>query len=148
MSSQAKYTVLIVDDNTDLLALMADSLRLLGHLNVVTADNGVAGLERYFEVHPDCVIIDVVMPGLDGYQLAHALRGDPESRGTPLVILSALVQERDQLAGLLSGADEYVMKPIPPLQLVEVIRKVLDRSEEERRVRQLAILDEGPAFSE
>lgn len=148
MSSQTDYTVLIVDDNNDLLALMADSLRLLGHLNVVTADNGVAGLERYYEVRPDCVIIDVVMPGLDGYQLVHALRGDPETRNTPLVILSALVQERDQLAGLLSGADEYVMKPITPLQLVEVIRKVLNRSEEERKARQMALLEEGSTLAE
>jgi DNA-binding response OmpR family regulator len=148
MSSHAEYTVLIVDDNTDLLALMADSLRLLGHFNVVTADNGASGLERYFEVRPDCVIVDIVMPGLDGYQLIHALRGDPESSGTPLVVLSALVQERDQLAGLLCGADEYVMKPITPLQLVEVIRNVQNRDAEERRRRQLALLDEGFALSE
>ncbi len=148
MSPQDDYTVLIVDDNADLLALMADSLRLLGHFKVVTADNGVAGLERYFEVRPDCVIIDVVMPGLDGYQLIHALRGDAASRDTPLVILSALVQERDQLAGLLSGADEYVMKPITPLQLVEVIRNVRNRSLEERRARQESLLDEGLALPE
>jgi DNA-binding response OmpR family regulator len=88
------------------------------------------------------------MPGLDGYQLIHALRGDPDSSGTPLVVLSALVQERDQLAGMLSGADEYVMKPVTPLQLVEVIRNVQNRDEEERRRRQLALLDEGVALSE
>jgi len=148
MSPHDGFTVLIVDDNADLVTLMADSLRLLGHFNVVTADNGVSGLERYYEVRPDCVIIDVVMPGLDGYQLVHALRGDPETRATPLVILSALVQERDQVAGLLSGADEYVMKPVTPMQLVEIIRKVQNRSEEERQARQRALLDEGSTFSE
>ena len=148
MSPQDDYTVLIVDDNADLLALMADSLRLLGHFKVVTADNGVAGLERYFEVRPDCVIIDVVMPGLDGYQLIHALRGDAASSSTPLVVLSALAQQRDQLAGLLCGADEYAMKPITPLQLVEVIKQVLHRSEEERRERQMALLEEGFALPE
>ena len=148
MSSNADYTVLIVDDNTDLLTLMADSLRRLGDFNVVTADNGATALERYFEVRPDCVIIDVIMPGLDGYQLIHALRGDAASSSTPLVVLSALVQARDQLAGLLSGADEYVMKPVTPLQLVEVIRKVQNRSEEERRAQQLALLEEGLALPE
>jgi DNA-binding response OmpR family regulator len=148
MPSPAECTVLIVDDNSDLLALMADSLRLLGHINVVTADNGATGLERYFEVRPDCVIIDIVMPGLDGYQLIHALRGDAASSGTPLVVLSALVQEKQRLAGLLCGADEYVVKPVTPLQLVGVIRQVLARSEEERRARQLALLDEGLALPE
>lgn len=148
MSSNADYTVLIVDDNTDLLTLMADSLRLLGDFNVVTADNGATALERYFEVRPDCVIIDIVMPGLNGYQLIHALRGDAASSSTPLVVLSALGQQRDQLAGLLSGADEYLMKPVTPLQLVEVMRKVQHRSEEERHAQQLALLEDGLALPE
>jgi CheY-like chemotaxis protein len=137
-----RSTILVVDDNEDLLALIAESLRKLGPFTVVTASDGAQGLERYFEVHPDCVVIDVKMPGLDGYQLMKALRGDPYSRSTPLVILSAMAQPKDQLAGFLSGADEYVLKPIGPQGLVKVISTVIGRSEAERCRRQQALLDD------
>jgi len=135
-------TILVVDDNEDLLALIAESLRKLGPFTVVTASDGSEGLERYFEVQPDCVVIDVKMPGLDGYQLMKALRGDPDSCSTPLVILSAMAQPKDQLAGFLSGADEYVLKPIGPLDLVKVISTVIGRSEAERCRRQQALLND------
>jgi CheY-like chemotaxis protein len=134
--------ILVVDDNDDLLSLIAESLRKLGSFTVVTARDGGEGLERYFEVRPDCVVVDVKMPGLDGYQLVKALRGDPESSSTPVVILSAMAQPKDQLAGLLSGADEYLLKPIGPLDLVRVISLVIVRSETERRQRQQALLEQ------
>ncbi len=140
--SGAGYTVLVVDDSAELRELVADSLRKLGHFTVFEARDGIEGLERYFDVRPDCVVIDVKMPGLDGYQLIRALRGDPESSGTPLVILSAMVQEKDRLAGLFSGVDEYLVKPVGPLQLVQTICQVIGRSEEERRRRLRALLDD------
>ncbi|SRR5260221_7367141 len=140
--SDTGYTVLVVDDNPDLLALVAESLRKLGRFTVVTAPDGARGLERYFEVRPDCVVIDVKMPGLDGYQLVRALRGDPASRATPLIILSALSQERERLAGLLSGVDEYLVKPVSPLDLVHTVERAIDCGEEERRRRLLALLDD------
>src|SRR5690348_16378465 len=96
------YTVLVVDDSANLRALVAESLRKLGNFTVVTAEDGAEGLRRYFEVHPDCVVIDVKMPGLDGYQLVRALRGDPASSATPLVFLTAMIQDKDRLAGFLS----------------------------------------------
>lgn len=148
MPSGAGYTVLVVDDSADLRALVAESLRKLGHFTVVTADDGGQGLERFFAVRPDCVVIDVKMPGLDGYQLVHALRGDPASSATPLVILSAMAQEKDRLAGYLSGVDEYLIKPVGPLELVRTIHQVINRSEEERRQRLRALLDELPADAE
>lgn len=144
-ASGAGYMVLVVDDSADLRALVAESLRKLGGYNVTTAEDGGIGLERYFEVHPDCVVIDVKMPGLDGYQLVRALRGDPASSGTPLVILSAMVQERDQLAGFLSGADEYLVKPVSPRELVRTIERVIGRGEAERRRRLRELLDKQMA---
>jgi two-component system alkaline phosphatase synthesis response regulator PhoP len=142
MASGSGHTVLVVDDNPDLCAFVAESLRKLGDFTVVTAEDGIQGLERYFAVRPDCVVIDVLMPGLDGYQLIHALRGDPDSSSTPLVILSAMEAERYQLAGLLSGVDEYLVKPVGPLDLVRTIEQVIARSAEERRRRLRVLLDE------
>ena len=142
------YTVLVVDDSADLRALVAESLRKLGNFTVVTAEDGVEGLTRYFEVRPDCVVIDVKMPGLDGYQLVRALRGDTASSATPLVILSAMIQEKDRLAGFFSGTDEYLMKPVSPLELVRTIGEVIRRSEEERRRRLHALLSELPLGAE
>lgn len=140
--ADSSHTVLVVDDSADLRALVAESLRKLGNFTVVTADDGVEGLQRYFEIHPDCVVIDVKMPGLDGYQLVRALRGDPASRATPLVILSAMIQQKDRLAGFISGVDEYLMKPVGPLQLVQTIREVIGRSETERQQRLQALLND------
>ena len=139
--SPVPETILVIDDNDDLLSFISDSLRKLGSFTVVTASNGDEGLERYFEVRPVCVVVDVMMPGLDGYQLVKALRGDPESSSTPIVMLSAMAQPKDQLAGFLSGADEYIVKPVGALELVRVIRAVVARSESERCGRQRALLD-------
>ena len=144
-TGSANYTVLVVDDSDDLRALVAESLRKLGGFSVVTAEDGVAGLERYFEAQPDCIIIDVKMPGLDGYQLIRALRGDPASAATPLVILSAMAQDRDKLAGFFAGADEYLIKPVGPLELVQTIRRVIDRTEADRRARFRALLSDDKA---
>jgi two-component system alkaline phosphatase synthesis response regulator PhoP len=136
------YTVLVVDDNRDLLDLIAESLIMLGDYTIVTAENGAEGLERAFSVHPDCMVIDIKMPDLDGYQLIRALRGDSASASMPLVILSALVQEKDRLAGMLVGADQYLTKPIKPPELVEAIQEAIRLSQEERQRRVRALLDD------
>ena len=142
------HTVLVVDDNADLRALVAESLRKLGGFTVVAAEDGAIGLEQFFAIRPDCVVVDVKMPGLDGYQLVRALRGDPASSATPLVILSAMVQERDRLAGFLSGVDEYLLKPVSPLELVRTIRQVIDRGEAERQQRLQTLLEDLDSPSE
>src|SRR5690242_19562703 len=117
------YTVLIVDDVPDLLHLLTDGLELLGNFRVVQAANGIEGLEQFFETRPDCVVIDIKMPGLDGYQLVRALRGDPESASTPIIMLTALAQERQQFAGLALGADQYLIKPATPRELVAAVQR-------------------------
>ncbi len=142
-AEQTGYTVLIVDDDPDLLQLLTDGLELLGKFTVVRAVDGEQGLERYFEVRPDCVIIDVKMPGLDGYQLVKALRGDPDSAATPLILLTALAQEQQQFAGLASGADQYLIKPITPRELVAAVRRAVLIGEEERRARMQALIAES-----
>jgi CheY-like chemotaxis protein len=134
-------TVLIVDDNHDLLLLITESLGLLGHYRVVTADNGSDGLLQAVEMRPDCVVIDIKMPGLDGYQLIRALRGDPETAAIPLVILTALTQEHYRLAGLLAGADQSLEKPVKPEDLVSAIQQAITLSQEERAARMRALAE-------
>src|SRR5271165_5273071 len=85
-------TILLIDDNPKLIKLFTEALREMCDYTLVTAENGIEGLEKFFEVRPDCVVIDVKMPGLDGYQLVRALRGDPDSAQTPLIIMTAMAQ--------------------------------------------------------
>ncbi len=136
------YKVLIVDDNPHLLSIITDSLLELGNFTVVTAADGAEGLARYYEERPDCVVIDVKMPNLNGYQLLKALRGDPDTAGTPLIALTAMAQDMDRLAGLASGADHYLIKPVKPQDLVAAIEHAITLSEADRRQRLRALLDE------
>lgn len=137
-----RYTVLLVDDNRDLLLLITESLRMLGDYTIVTAENGVEGLHRAIEMRPDCMVIDIKMPGLDGYQLVRALRGDPATASMPLVMLTAMVQDSYRFAGLLAGADQFLTKPIKPLDLVNAIQEAIRLSEADRRGRMQALAQE------
>jgi two-component system alkaline phosphatase synthesis response regulator PhoP len=141
-SSSSKYTILIVDDNQDLLSSLRFAISVLGdgEFQVAIAKDGAEGLERVYEVHPDCVLIDVKMPTLNGYQLVHVLRGDPDTASIPLVILSALVQERDTLAGMLAGADQYLTKPASPQSIVAAIRSCISLTAAQREQRLLDLL--------
>ena len=136
------YTVLVVDDDPEIMQLLTDGLELLGNFTVVQAEDGEQGLVHFFEVHPDCVIIDVKMPNLDGYQLVRALRGDPESAATPLIMLTALAQEKNKFVGLAFGADQYLVKPVTPRALIEAIHRAVLTSEEDRQERLRALLAE------
>ncbi len=141
------YTVLIVEDNVELLDILSRALRRIGHFNVVGASDGVTGLEQYYVVHPNCMVIDVKMPGLDGYQLVRALRGDPTTAATPLIILTAMTQDKERFAGLAAGADLYLLKPITPQDLAAAIHRAILISEQERQ-HQLQTLadDETPSY--
>ena len=141
-ADEETHTVLIVDDNPLLLDFMQDALTELGNFTVATARNGVEGLERFYQVRPDCVVVDIKMPGLTGYQLVRALRGDPETTSTPLILLTALAQDMEQLAGLAAGADQYLRKPVEPLELVEAIYQAIQISDEDRHQRLRALVEE------
>ena len=143
MASSQRPTVLIVEDNTELLELLLIALPRLGGFNVVGATDGVAGLEQFYELRPQCVVIDVKMPELNGYQLVRALRGDPDTASTPLIIMTALAQDKDQFAGLAAGADLYLIKPISPVDLAAAIKQVIATSEAERLRRWQALLEEN-----
>jgi CheY-like chemotaxis protein len=134
------YTVLIVDDNLDLLASLSFALSALGPFKVETAQDGAEGLERAYTLHPDCVVVDVKMPEVNGIQLVRALRGDPETAPIPLVILSALIQETDHTLGMFAGADQYLTKPTKPQVVAEAIHRAIALSADERWQRIRALL--------
>ncbi len=117
--------VLVIDDNPTIVELIRYAVNLQGAYKVVVAYDGVQGLERVFNEQPDCLIIDVKMPKMDGYQLVRCLRGDARTADIPLIILSAMTREEDQMTGLLSGADEYLTKPFRPTALNAAIERVL-----------------------
>jgi len=127
--------VLVIDDNPTIVELIKYAVKLQGAYRVVVAYDGVQGLESIFAEQPDCVIIDVKMPKMDGYQLVRCLRGDARTADVPLIILSAMTREEDLMTGLLSGADEYLTKPFKPTALNDAIERVLMLTPAERQQR-------------
>ncbi len=136
-------TVLIIDDNLELLEVLSEGLELAGPFSVVTASDGAQGLESCLTYHPDCLVIDVKMPELNGYQLVRALRGDPETAEIPLILLTALAQDYERFAGLAAGTDRYLIKPVTPRELAAAIRDVLALSAQEREQRYTQLVEEG-----
>jgi len=134
--------VLVVDDNPTIVELIKYAVSLQGAYQVIVAYDGIEGLERIYQEVPDCVIIDVKMPRMDGYQLVRCLRGDSRTADIPLIILSAMIREEDQITGLLSGVDEYLTKPFKPRALCAAIERVMRITPEERRERMRHLVEE------
>ena len=131
----AMKKVLVIDDNPTIVELIKYAVNLQGSYNVVVAYDGVQGLERVHAEQPDCVIIDVKMPRMDGYHLVRFLRGDARTADIPLIILSAMTREEDQLMGLMSGVDAYLTKPFKPTVLNATIERVLRLTPADRQRR-------------
>ena len=134
--------ILVVDDNPLLLDLIQEMLKDIGNMLVFTAADGVQGLEQFEAVRPDCMVIDVNMPGLNGYQLVRAIRGDPDSAGMPLIILTAMAQDNQQFAGFAAGVDQYLIKPVTLDVLAAAIQSALAHGEAEREQRWRNLADE------
>ncbi|MFU8839772.1 MAG: response regulator [Nitriliruptoraceae bacterium] len=140
--------VLVVDDEPDVLLLCRVNLEFEGY-EVVEAADGHQALERIREDTPDVVLLDVMMPDMDGWQVLGAIKQDPALKDIPVVMLTAKVQDQDQLRGWSQGAADYITKPFSPLALSQVLQDVLatDPEEEERRRRivleKLRLLREG-----
>lgn len=117
-------TILIVDDEPRIAAIAGDYLRHAG-FTVVTAESGAAGLERMRSTRPALVVLDLRLPDMDGIEVARALR---TVSNVPIVMLTARAEESDRLLGLDAGADDYVVKPFSPRELVARVRAVLRRS--------------------
>ena len=119
-------TVLVCDDDPVIVNLLQVNFEIEGY-DVIAATGGEAGLAQARLGHPDVIVLDVMMPGIDGLEVARRLRADAETRSIPIILLSAKAQSSDIQAGL-AVADEYVTKPFEPLELLERVKTVMDRS--------------------
>ncbi len=146
MSPSSPPAILLVDDNPAIFTMYREVLPALSGFTILTALNGVAALELLEQLKhagqslPACIVIDVMMPELNGIQLVRALRGDPETADIPLIILTALAQDKDTFLGLASGADQYLTKPVSVDTLLNAVRTAMTLSSETRaqRLQQLA----------
>ena len=116
--------VLIVDDDPIILELVVMNFELEGH-EVRTAANGPDALDLARSWSPDAIILDVMMPGLSGFEVCQQLRDEPSTAEIPVVLLSARALGRDVEEGLAAGAVAYVTKPVDPLELVEQIEQLV-----------------------
>src|SRR5437870_4743947 len=118
-------TILVVDDETRITQLARDYLAHAG-FGVLTAHDGPVALATFKTEHPDLVVLDLGLPGLDGLDVTRALRKDSN---VPVIMLTARSEESDKLVGLELGADDYMTKPFSPKELVARVRAVLRRAE-------------------
>lgn len=116
--------VLVVDDDEVIVRLLELNFELEGH-EVASVLDGRQAIERIAEVAPDVVLLDVMMPELDGYRVCAQLREDPAFARLPIVFLSARAQEADIARGTEVGGDAYVTKPFDPLELVQLVERLV-----------------------
>ena len=130
--------VLVVDDEPDVLLLCRVNLEFEGY-DVIEATDGEQAMEQVRTESPDVVLLDVMMPKMDGWQVLSAIKADAELKDIPVVMLTAKVQDQDQIRGWSQGAADYITKPFSPLALSQVLQDVLatDPEEEERRRRMI-----------
>ena len=131
-----KGTILVIDDEKDLIELVRYNLEKEG-FDVIAANDGQCGLEVVKRHRPDLVVLDLMMPGLDGLQVCQRLRSDPRSGRIPVIMLTAKATEADRVVGLELGADDYITKPFSPREVVARVKAVLRRSTPEHNQQQV-----------
>ncbi len=118
--------ILVIDDNPDMLKMLQMILEKRGQHQVTVCTNGREGLDLAFELQPDVTVIDVMMPGLSGYEVVRELRKDPRTKETRILILTARGQPVDREAAFSAGADEHMSKPVNVDELLETIEALLE----------------------
>src|SRR5712691_9166648 len=119
--------VLVVEDEPDIRDLLSFHLAREG-FEVRTAGTGLQGLREVKAKHPDLVVLDLMLPELNGLEVCRRLRQDPDTASIPVIMLTAKGDEADRVVGLEIGADDYVTKPFSPKELVARVRAVLRRA--------------------
>lgn len=134
-------TILVVDDEPQIATIARDYLDRAG-FRVLTAGDGAMALRLARSERPSLVVLDLMLPGMDGLDVIRSLRGDPSTSSMPVIMLTARVEESDRLVGLELGADDYITKPFSPRELVARVRAVLRRTEGQSDVAPLLHVDD------
>ncbi len=127
----AKGKILVVDDEIYIVHILDFSLGMEGY-EVLTALDGEQALEKARAEHPDLIVLDIMMPKLDGYETCKLLKADDNTKQIPVILLSAKGRNVDQKIGFEVGADDYITKPFSPRKLVERINAILGQSSPNR----------------
>jgi phosphate regulon transcriptional regulator PhoB len=135
--------VLVIDDEKDIVTLLRYHLEKSG-FQCLEGMDGAAALRMVREHHPDLLILDLMLPGMDGLEICRQLRQDTATARLPILMLTAKAEEVDRVVGLEVGADDYVVKPFSPRELVARVRAILRRAQEPadlsvRRVGELEV---------
>ena len=137
----SKQTILVVDDEQDLLDLIEYNLRKEG-FQVLKAENGQDAIHIAKEMKPDLVLLDIMMPQMDGIEVCDRMREDPDLKKIPIIFLTARSDEKTEVEGLNKGADDFITKPISTTKLISRIKAVLRRFDNpEEAVRKLTVHD-------
>jgi len=120
------YRILVVDDEPSIVRLMEFILARQGH-EMLIAVNGEEAVEKIQALKPDLILLDIMMPRIDGYEVARLVRANPETATLPIIMLSAKAQEEDIRKGMDVGVNEYITKPFSPEHLVHVVADHLHR---------------------
>jgi len=119
--------VLVVDDNFVNVRLLEELLKSASY-EVATAMNGEAALEKISQSRPDIVLLDVMMPGMDGYEVCRRIRQDEKTAQLPVIMVTALDKESDREMALAAGANEFLSKPVEDNLLLPAIRRILQKA--------------------
>lgn len=123
---QSKYRILLIEDDPAISNVVELNLKL-DNYEVFLAADGEEGLKMVDEVRPDLIILDVMMPKIDGWQVLMQLKSEDSTREIPVIMLTAIDDEQSKVIGLRGGADDYVPKPFSPLELAARVKVILDR---------------------
>ena len=122
------HRILIVEDERDIADLIGFNLIRAGY-EIIKAHDGVEGTEMALRERPDLILLDLMLPGRDGYSVFRELRRDTRTVNTPVIMLTARAQTEDRIQGLEAGADDYLTKPFSPKELMLRVQAILKRSE-------------------
>jgi len=134
--------ILVIEDDADIALSLRLTLERGGEFSVEVAAEGALGLKRAIDRPPDLILLDVNLPGMDGFEVCRQLRKDPATAETPVIMLTARIGESDRVLGLDLGADDYITKPFSPKEALARIRAVLRRSD--RTASGSEVLADGP----
>ena len=132
--TQAMARVLVIDDEPDVLLLCRVNLQHAGH-DVLEAPDGERGLAQAMDERPDAIVLDLMLPALDGYGVLAALREDERTRDIPVLVLTAKAQREDRVRCWEEGASEYMTKPFSPSALSSTLSQLIEMSVEQRDER-------------